>query len=71
MPVLRGELVVGELVVGELVTLPKVGAEDDAWALYVRTWRPGAYARGTPAQRADLRAKWSRNYAPAVDEVVR
>lgn len=51
--------------------LPKVGAEEDAWALYVRTWRPGAYARGTPTQRADLRAKWSRNYVLAVDEVVR
>lgn len=51
--------------------LPKVGAEEDAWALYVRTWRPGAYARGTPAQRVELRAKWSRNYALAVDEVVR
>ncbi|WP_286899870.1 hypothetical protein [Achromobacter sp. UBA2119] len=50
--------------------LPKVGAEEDAWALYVRTWRPGAYARGTPAQRADLRAKWGRNYALAVGEVV-
>ncbi|WP_367352475.1 hypothetical protein [Achromobacter animicus] len=50
--------------------LPKVGAEEDAWALYLRTWRPGAYARGTPAQRAALRAKWGRNYALAMDEVV-
>lgn len=51
--------------------LPKVGAEEDAWALYLRTWRPGAYARGTPTKRADLRAKWGRNYALAVDEVAR
>ncbi|WP_312538257.1 hypothetical protein [Achromobacter mucicolens] len=49
--------------------LPEVGAEDASWALYLRTWRPGAYGRGTPAQRAELRAKWSRNYALAVDEV--
>jgi hypothetical protein len=49
--------------------LPEVGAEESSWALYLRTWRPGAYARGTPAQRAELRAKWSRNYALAVDEV--
>lgn len=49
--------------------LPEVGAEEDSWALYLRTWRPGAYARGTPAKRAELRAKWSRNYTLAVDEV--
>lgn len=49
--------------------LPEVGAEEDSWALYLRNWRPGAYVRGTPAQRAELRAKWSRNYALAVDEV--
>lgn len=49
--------------------LAEVGAEEASWALYLRTWRPGAYARGAPAQRAELRAKWSRNYAMAVDEV--
>lgn len=51
--------------------LPLVGDEEGAWLLYLRTWRPGAYERGTPAQRAELRAKWGRNYALAVDEVVR
>jgi len=49
--------------------LPEVGVEEDSWALYLRTWRPGAYARGTSVQRAELRAKWRRNYALAVDEV--
>ncbi|MEN4919724.1 hypothetical protein ABE485_13690 [Achromobacter spanius] len=49
--------------------LPEVGAEEDSWALYLRTWRPGAYARGTPVQRAELRAKWRQNYALAADEV--
>lgn len=51
--------------------LPAVGDEQGAWALYLRTWRPGAYARGTPAQRAELRAKWGRNYALAAAEVIR
>lgn len=43
-------------------TLPFVGKEDDAWALYLRTWRPGAYAR----QPEELRAKWKNNYADAM-----
>ncbi|MFY2035866.1 hypothetical protein ACOTDT_18905 [Achromobacter xylosoxidans] len=51
--------------------LPVVGDEQGAWNLYLRTWRPGAYERGSPAQRAELRAKWGRNYAFAVAEVVR
>jgi hypothetical protein len=49
--------------------LPEVGDVDGAWTLYLRTWRPGAFARGTAAQRADLRAKWDRNYGQAVAEV--
>ncbi|EHK66011.1 hypothetical protein [Achromobacter arsenitoxydans] len=51
--------------------LPAVGDEQGAWALYLRTWRPGAYERGSLAQRAELRAKWGRNYALAMDEVAR
>ncbi|MGW9067010.1 hypothetical protein ACWGPO_23235 [Achromobacter animicus] len=51
--------------------LPAVGDEQEAWYLYLRTWRPGAYERGEPAQRADLRAKWGRNYALAMAEVAR
>lgn len=42
--------------------LPRVTAEADAWTLYLRAWRPGAYARGDGRQRAELRAKWGRNH---------
>ncbi|WP_442951954.1 hypothetical protein [Orrella sp. JC864] len=49
--------------------LPDVGDVEGAWQLYLRTWRPGAYTRGTEAQRAGLRAKWGGYYAQAVDEV--
>lgn len=50
--------------------LPALGDEEGAWQLYLRTWRPGAYARGNAEQRAALRRKWSVNYAQAL-EVVR
>ncbi|HWK54917.1 MAG TPA: hypothetical protein VNR18_11140 [Hyphomicrobiales bacterium] len=49
--------------------LPAVRDEEGAWALYLRTWRPGAYARGTTDQRAELRAKWAKNYTSARMEV--
>ncbi|BAU76118.1 hypothetical protein [Metapseudomonas furukawaii] len=49
--------------------LPRLGDEEGAWQLYLRTWRPGAFDRGTPAQRAELRQKWARNYARALAEV--
>ncbi|MNS95671.1 hypothetical protein D3C72_1299390 [compost metagenome] len=42
--------------------LPSAGDEAGAWALYLRTWRPGAYAR----QPEELRAKWKKNYADAM-----
>lgn len=42
--------------------LPVVGDEAGAWALYLRTWRPGAYAR----QPEELRAKWKNSYADAM-----
>jgi len=42
--------------------LPDVGDESETWALYLRTWRPGAYAR----QPEELRAKWKKNYALAM-----
>lgn len=42
--------------------LPAVGDESGAWALYLRTWRPGAYAR----QPEELRAKWKKNYPLAM-----
>lgn len=42
--------------------LPYAGDELAAWQLYLRTWRPGAYAR----QPEELRAKWKANYAAAM-----
>lgn len=42
--------------------LPLAGDEAAAWALYLRTWRPGAYAR----QPEELRAKWRKSYADAM-----
>ncbi|MEW9045626.1 MAG: hypothetical protein AB2387_00950 [Stutzerimonas stutzeri] len=52
----------------------RLPSEDDVeggWKLYLKTWRPGAYDRGTAEQRAELRAKWGRNFAAAVREVMR
>ena len=48
--------------------LPDVGDEAGAWALYLRTWRPGAWDRGTTAQRAELRQKWADHYRQAVEK---
>lgn len=42
--------------------LPALGDEAGNWALYLRTWRPGAYAR----QPQELRAKWRGSYADAM-----
>lgn len=49
--------------------LPALGDETGAWDLYLRTWRPGAYARGDAAQRSALRKKWAGNYAAALEVV--
>lgn len=49
--------------------LPPAGEVSRAWELYLRTWRPGAYSRGTPEQRAALRRKWSINYARAMEAI--
>lgn len=49
--------------------LPRIGepdAEERAWQYYLRNWRPGAWSRGTPKVRAELRAKWAKNWADAV-----
>ena len=46
--------------------LPAVGDVSKAFALYLRTWRPGAYDRGSPKVRADLRKKWDAYYEQAV-----
>lgn len=45
--------------------LPSIDDEPQAWSLYLRTWRPGAYARGDQAQRASLRQKWREYHAQA------
>lgn len=49
--------------------LPALNRPDDAFEYYLRNWRPGAYTRGTPAQRADIRSRWGRAYAKAMAEV--
>lgn len=46
----------------DAAVLPKAGAEQYAWGVYLRTWRPGAYERDPEG----LRAKWSRSYAEAM-----
>jgi hypothetical protein len=45
--------------------LPRVTDTEAAWLLYLRAWRPGAHARGTPAKRAQLRAEWEEHYRAA------
>lgn len=47
--------------------LPPLGAVSSAFELYLRTWRPGAYDRGTPSDRAALRRKWDGYYAQALE----
>ena len=49
--------------------LPALNDAEGAWQLYLRTWRPGAYTRGTPEYRAMLRKKWGSYYAQALQEV--
>lgn len=49
--------------------LPALNRADDAFDYYLRNWRPGAYTRGTPAQRAEIRSRWGRAHAKAVAEV--
>ena len=49
--------------------LPALGDVDGAWQLYLRTWRPGAFTRGTAAKRAELRHKWAKNYGKALEAV--
>lgn len=46
--------------------MPEVGDEEGAWQLYLRTWRPGAYARGDVETRSELRRKWTYYYERAM-----
>ena len=50
--------------------LPGMGDVESAWQYYLENWRPGAYSRGTTAQKYALRRKWAQNYARAMDEVL-
>lgn len=49
--------------------LPSLGDCKAAWGLYLRVWRPGAWSRGTPKDRAALFAKWQGYYAKALEAV--
>lgn len=49
--------------------LPLIGKDNDAFQLYLRTWRPGAFTNGSPQQRAALCSKWAKNYKGAMAEL--
>ncbi|WP_312587247.1 hypothetical protein [Comamonas terrigena] len=49
--------------------LPALGDAEGAWQLYLRTWRPGAYTRGTPATQAELHAKFIASYRSCIAAV--
>lgn len=49
--------------------LPEIGDTEGAWKTYIRVWRPGAYTNGNEMKRAELRAKWQRNYTDAMNEL--
>jgi len=46
--------------------LPQLGDERGAWELYHRTWRPGAFDNGSPAQQAEVLARWHDSYSAAL-----
>lgn len=47
------------------IAMPAPTDEEAAWRLYLRTWRPGAYERGSESQRQELRAKFAKNHTAA------
>lgn len=51
-------------------SLPQVGDAASAWALYLRTWRPGAHTRGDTAIRNKLWLKFKGHYDAVVSEIV-
>lgn len=53
----------------DAATLPPPAMPHAGFALYLRTWRPGAYTRGTTGQRDHLRRKWDEYHAEAVEAV--
>lgn len=46
--------------------LPALNRPNDAFEYYLRTWRPGAYTRGSAEQRTEIERRWRLNYAKAV-----
>lgn len=57
------------LLYSDPLPLPDVGDVEKAWRLYLRTWRPGAYTRGTDDEKADLRKKFGENYKCAQQQL--
>ena len=51
------------------IALPEVKDSEGAFKLYLRTWRPGAYTRGTDAQKASLKAKFIEHHKLAQEAV--
>lgn len=49
--------------------LPAVGDCSGAFDLYLRVWRPGAYARGNAEQKESLRKKFQTNYLRALTDL--
>lgn len=49
--------------------LPTHGEPEKAFELYLRVWRPGAYANGTDQDREKLHQKFLKNHAAAVAEM--
>lgn len=49
--------------------MPAINDPEGAFDLYLRTWRPGAFTRGTDEQQAALEQKFLRNHAAARKEL--
>lgn len=50
-------------------SLPAVDDVASAWALYLRTWRPGAHTRGDAYKRNQLWLKFKEHHARVVEEL--
>lgn len=49
--------------------LPEVKDVEGMWQYYLRNWRPGAYDRGSPTYKQELRKKWATHHTQAIKEV--
>lgn len=49
--------------------LPQANQPEEAFSLYLKAWRPGAYTRGTAEGKEALRQKFLKNHAAAVAEM--